>query len=77
MRKATDQLESLDKGWSVQIYSPNRRLLCSIYPSHAWAFSAGLALGLILALVSLSHQTPTHSSKASVPSSIAAPVNLD
>ncbi|WP_432811773.1 hypothetical protein [Pantanalinema sp. GBBB05] len=37
MRKAIDQLEGIDKGWSVQIYSPDRRLLGSIYPSYAWA----------------------------------------
>jgi hypothetical protein len=45
----------LDFGWSVQIYSGDRRLLCSFGPSHAWGFLAGVSVGVVLALVGTRH----------------------
>jgi hypothetical protein len=83
MSKTSNQLqEALDNGWSVQVYSRDRRLLCSLYPSHGWAFLMGIVLGFVVALVSLSGQVSTQSSHTAQSSSaftapIAAPFALD
>jgi hypothetical protein len=76
MNKATNRLhEGIDNGWSIQVYSRDRRLLCSLYPSHGWAFFAGIILGFFVALVSLQGHSTAHSSSVSPP--MEAPLNLD
>lgn len=40
-----------DEGWVVQVYSSNRRLLCVLDPSHAWIFSIGCGVGLLLSVI--------------------------
>ena len=40
-----------DRGWIVQVYSSNRRLLCVLDPSHAWIFSIGCGVGLLLSVI--------------------------
>jgi hypothetical protein len=83
MSKVSNQLqEALDTGWSVQIYSRDRRLLCSLYPSHGWAFLIGIVLGFVVALVSLSGQvsaqsSPPAQSSSSFSAPITAPFSLD
>jgi hypothetical protein len=83
MSKTSNQLqEALDSGWSVQIYSRDRRLLCSLYPSHGWAFFMGIVLGFVVALVSLSGQVcapsaSTVSSSSAFTAPITAPFALD
>lgn len=77
MNRTTNQSkETLDNGWSVQIYSRDRRLLCSLYPSHGWALLIGMMLGLILALVGSSSQVHP-SSPPSVSTPADAPLDLD
>jgi hypothetical protein len=77
MNRSTHPLkESLDNGWSVQIYSRDRHLLCSFYPSHAWTLLLGIALGFALALVGLTHQSTTRPSPVeSAP--VEAPLRLE
>ncbi|HEY9763641.1 MAG TPA: hypothetical protein V6D07_14010 [Trichocoleus sp.] len=45
--------EKVGEGWSVQIYGSDRRLLCSLYPSHGWALLLGVCLGVIPILIGL------------------------
>ncbi|WP_416674347.1 hypothetical protein [Egbenema bharatensis] len=82
MNKASYQLqEALGNGWSIQIYSRDRRLLCSLDPSHGWMFLIGVVLGFIIALVSLSGQVSAQSlptaSSSSFSAPITAPLSLD
>lgn len=44
-------LDKTTEGWSVQIYSNERRLICALYPSHGWAFLLGLVLGFLPILI--------------------------
>ncbi|HHP7245220.1 MAG TPA: hypothetical protein ACFE0H_11100 [Elainellaceae cyanobacterium] len=77
MSRVTNQLQdALDNGWSIQIYSRDRRLLCSLYPSHGWVFLGGMMVGFIVALIGLSGQIPTPSSP-SMSAPMTAPLNLD
>ncbi len=39
------------EGWAVHVYDCDRRLLCTLEPSHGWMFMAGLALGLTLGII--------------------------
>lgn len=75
-RTAKPFQESLDNGWSVQIYSHDRRLLCSLYPSHGWAFFMGILLGFFLAIVGLQGQLAAHSPAPELTPK-EAPLNLD
>lgn len=68
--------EHLDEGWSVQIYDGNRHLLFSLYPSHVWAFLAGLLLGFILALFGLGDRSATQSSP-SISTPMEPPLRVD
>lgn len=52
MMNQTNQNSSrshINEGWSVVVYSGDRRLLCSLHPSHGWMFIIGLVSGLLLA----------------------------
>ena len=49
--KATKLRPSTTKeGWSVHVYDQERRLRCTIEPSHCWALGLGLALGVFITL---------------------------
>ncbi|WP_205371073.1 hypothetical protein [Thermoleptolyngbya sp. PKUAC-SCTB121] len=48
MKKLPDQVT--DGGWSVQVYSGDRRLLCSLDPSHIWMLMLGIFLGLVMGI---------------------------
>lgn len=41
-----------DSGWSIHIYG-GRRLLVSLYPSHAWVFFLGALLSTLLIFAGL------------------------
>jgi hypothetical protein len=41
------------EGWAVQVYSSDRRLICSLDPSHGWAFLLGLLLGIVPVLIGI------------------------
>ncbi len=65
-------------GWSIQVYSGDRRLLCSFEPSHAWLFAAGFGAGFLLALLSTGHlHAPTTVSESPAADAINAPFDLD
>lgn len=65
-----------NEGWSIQVYGGDRRLLFSLYASHAWMFGAGIIVGFAIAIVSLSHYYPTSTSllKPTLPE---APLQLE
>lgn len=49
MNEVKNSLQNSDRSWSIHIYN-GRRLLCSLYPSHAWIFFLGATLsGLLIA----------------------------
>ncbi|MGG6293319.1 hypothetical protein ACQ4M4_02755 [Leptolyngbya sp. AN02str] len=77
MRKTTNFLqEEVNNGWAIQIYRSDRRLLCSLYPSHGWAFLAGLIIGCFMTVLGLQGQVVPHPSPTDVPP-VAAPPKLD
>jgi hypothetical protein len=65
--------DEIDEGWSVQIYGRDRRLLCSLYPSHGWTFLAGFVVGLLLALIIAGYQSTQASSLTSPSSNPTSP----
>lgn len=71
---------SHDEGWSIQVYGSDRRLICSLYPSHAWTFAVGILAGFVIAFFSISHNSPTSQREATPlikPSSQEIPIQLD
>ncbi|MEL6602051.1 MAG: hypothetical protein AAFP20_02360 [Cyanobacteria bacterium J06614_10] len=38
------------EGWSIHIYNGNRHLLCTVGPSHGWAFGLGILTGGLMLL---------------------------
>mgnify|MGYP003565742209 CR=1 FL=1 len=49
---------SLDTGWTIHIYDRQRKLVCTLNPSHGWSFAAGTAVGLLLAVIGFNLSTP-------------------
>ncbi|HIK18496.1 MAG TPA: hypothetical protein IGS53_24865 [Leptolyngbyaceae cyanobacterium M33_DOE_097] len=77
MNKVPNHLpKSIDSGWSLQLYSGDRRLLCSLYPSHGWVFLAGICLGFLMAFISFGAQLKSPSSP-SLSTPMEAPLNID
>lgn len=69
--------KNLDLGWSVQIYSGDRRLLCSLGPSHAWGFLVGVSVGVVLTLVGTRHlHAQPQTSTTTTPSTTTIPEAL-
>ena len=70
--------EAVESGWSIQIYSSDRRLICSLYPSHGGALLGGIILGFLMAILVLQNQNtasfpqPNHSLEP-----VEAPLQLD
>ncbi|MGB3495163.1 MAG: hypothetical protein WBA57_20710 [Elainellaceae cyanobacterium] len=44
----------VNEGWSVIVYSGDRRLLCSLHPSHGWMFAIGIVVGFLVAVIGYS-----------------------
>lgn len=75
--KATKPLhDGLDDGWSIQVYSRDRRLVCSLYPSHGWVFMIGIVLGFLVTAVGFRGQ-PVAQSSLPNPSPTEAPLRLE
>ncbi|MGB3138614.1 MAG: hypothetical protein WBG38_03035 [Nodosilinea sp.] len=63
------------EGWAVHIYDCDRRLLCTLEPSHGWTFVAGLALGLTVAVIGYNlPQTHTTATPPPLDSETVAPL---
>ena len=71
---STPSRKKNDFGWSIQLYSGDRRLLFCLYPSHAWLFVIGLFLGYVIPFLGLgaNHQI----TEPSPPSESAQPAIL-
>ncbi|PSR15390.1 hypothetical protein C8255_23050 [filamentous cyanobacterium CCP3] len=69
---------STQEGWAIYVYNCDRRLLCTLEPSHGWAFTAGLALGLMLAIIgyNLPHAPAVATPQPPEPD-IVAPLQID
>ncbi|ELS03891.1 hypothetical protein Xen7305DRAFT_00036150 [Xenococcus sp. PCC 7305] len=42
---------STDEGWAVHFYDSDRHLRFTLEPSHIWAFSWGIGVGLLVAIL--------------------------
>lgn len=65
------------EGWSIQVYSGDRRLVCSLEPSHAWVFLAGLGMGFLLALIGLGNWQPQVTASERSTDAVTAPLSVD
>ncbi len=52
-KQSQTRVES-SKGWVVQVYNGDRRLLCILEPIHGWFFLMGCGAGLLLAVMWIS-----------------------
>jgi len=68
--------DKIDEGWSIQIYGRDRRLICSLHPSHGWTFLTGFFIGLFLALT-LIGQPSNQGSNVENSETSTPPPNLD
>ncbi|MEL6222375.1 MAG: hypothetical protein AAFR31_07020 [Cyanobacteria bacterium J06627_8] len=68
----------VNEGWSVVVYNGDRRLLCSLHPSHGWIFAIGLGLGCVLGIIwtSLSFNAVPTTLPLESPAS-SAPMQID
>lgn len=62
----------VDEGWSVHIYDRQRRLLCTLEPSHGWIFLLGCIFGLLLA-TAWGNMAPPSSETTAIQSSPTEP----
>ena len=53
---------STGEGWAVHVYDSDRHLRFTLEPSHIWAFSWGIGVGLIVAIVWSTLHSAFHSS---------------
>jgi hypothetical protein len=78
--KVTKNLEnsSTNEGWSIQVYSGDRRLLCSLGSGHLWMFVAGFVAGFLIAAGSFqTERSPTTPLQSVDPERPAAPLEVD
>ncbi|MGK7896469.1 MAG: hypothetical protein AB4372_23340 [Xenococcus sp. (in: cyanobacteria)] len=52
---------STGEGWAVHVYDGNRNLRFILEPSHIWAFSWGIGVGLLVAILWSALYTASHS----------------
>ncbi len=69
---------TIQEGWAVHVYDCDRRLLCTLEPSHGWMFMAGLVLVLTLGIIgyNLPHGPATAPPPDPSPD-IVAPLQID
>lgn len=67
------------EGWAIHVYNCDRRLLCTLEPSHGWAFAAGLTLGLVVAVIGYNLPESSTTAEPSRPYSehLTAPLQID
>jgi len=77
MNRLNQNLHDVSTGWAINIYGSDRRLLCTLDPSHAWVFVAGILLGALL-MVGGMESSATPSPQPEVDNSAApAPLAID
>jgi len=64
-----------NEGWAVLVYGGDRRLICSLTPSHLWMFLSGIVVGTLCSLALFSLQPSRQSSSA--PTEPAPPSEVD
>ena len=75
MNKQEQELRSLG-GWAINIYGSDRRLLCSLNPSHCWSLLTGLLVGMMLAFASIRCE-PSRAGSSSEITPNPAPLYID
>ena len=50
-RRGTRAKPFTGEGWAVHVYDSDRHLRFTLEPSHIWAFSWGIGVGLLVAIV--------------------------
>jgi len=66
------------EGWAIHFYNCDRRLVCTLEPSHGWAFAAGLAFGLGLAIIGYNlPQSPVPATPQPPSPDLVAPLQLE
>lgn len=51
---------STDEGWAVHFYDSDRHLRFTLEPSHIWAFSWGIGVGLLVSIVWYAFYSASH-----------------
>lgn len=62
MNNTKKKLPSTEEGWAVHFYDSNRHLRFILEPSHIWAFTWGIGVGLLLPIVWYAFYSVSHSS---------------
>ncbi|MEM7594847.1 MAG: hypothetical protein AAF383_25685 [Cyanobacteria bacterium P01_A01_bin.83] len=57
---------STGEGWAVHVYDSDRHLRFTLEPSHIWAFSWGIGVGLLLAIVWSALNSASHSPSTNI-----------
>ncbi|NER83931.1 MAG: hypothetical protein F6K42_31195 [Leptolyngbya sp. SIO1D8] len=53
------QLErTLSKGWAINVYNYDQRLLFALKPSHGWVMLAGAIMGMFMVVLSINLRAP-------------------
>ena len=52
---------STGEGWAIHVYDSDRHLRFTLEPSHIWAFSWGIGVGLLVAIVWSAFYSVSHS----------------
>jgi hypothetical protein len=73
--RQSEQID-INEGWAVHIYGGDRRLLCSLHPSHIWLFLIGAILGGLV-VASWARCEPTRLPTRVEPPSKQAPLSVD
>jgi hypothetical protein len=66
----------IDQGWTVHVYSSDRRLLCTLNASHCWSLVIGLALGIVLTASWFGHSY-SELPQSSIDEPMSAPLGVD
>lgn len=76
--KITKNLDnSTDEGWSIQVYSGDRRLLYTLEPAHMWMFFTGLAIGMLIAIFGFRFEESPPTPRLIDPEASSAPLAVD
>ena len=74
--KLAPSTTSIREGWSIHVYDQERRLRCTIEPSHARALGLGIVLGIFVTIVITNINLPvefkTSPASRSEPGSVSA-----
>ncbi|WP_157094812.1 hypothetical protein [Picosynechococcus sp. PCC 7003] len=80
MHKLPQSLQDKNNfGWSLQVYSGDRRLICIINASHAWLLCLGITFGLLSGLMfkEIMPEVTTAPTDSEINSALTMPIGID